>query len=89
MITTVAGKPSAIGYASLASVQDSVKPVSVGGVKPSEETIKDQSYAVQRPFVLVTKSDTKLSGSAQAFFDYATSAEAENILTEAGVVPVN
>lgn len=89
VITTVAGNPAAVGYASLAAVQESVKPISIGGVKPSEKSIKDQSYVVQRPFVLVTKSDTKLSESAQAFFDYATSTDAGNILTAAGVVPAN
>ena len=61
VITTVAGNPNAIGYASLASVKNSVKAISVGGVAPSEATIKDGSYAVQRPFVLVTKTDAELS----------------------------
>jgi phosphate transport system substrate-binding protein len=87
VITTVASNPSAIGYASLASVKDSVKAISVGGVAPSETTVKDGSYAVQRPFVLVTKKDTKLSATAQKFFDYITSAAANEIITSSGVVP--
>ena len=89
VITTVASNPNAIGYASLASVKDSVKAVSVDGVAPSESTVKDGSYAVQRPFVLVTKKDTKLSESAQEFFDYITSSEANEIISNAGVVPAN
>lgn len=89
VITTVAGNPAAIGYASLASVKDTVKAISVGGVSPSEATIKDGSYAVQRPFVLVTKTGEALSESAQKFFDYITSAEANDIITGAGVVPAN
>lgn len=87
VIATVAGNPNAIGYASLASVQDTVKAISVDGVVPSEETVKDGSYAVQRPFVLVTKADTALSETAQKFFDYATSGAANEIITGAGVVP--
>lgn len=89
VITTVASNPDAIGYASLASVNGDVKALTVGGVVPSEETIKDGSYVVQRPFVLVTKTDTKLSESAQKFFDYITSEAATDIISEAGVVPIH
>ena len=89
VITTVAGNPNAIGYASLASIKNSVKAISVGGVAPSEATIKDGSYAVQRPFVLVTKTDAELAETAKKFFDYITSADANEIITSAGVVPAN
>ncbi|MBQ7834192.1 MAG: phosphate ABC transporter substrate-binding protein [Ruminiclostridium sp.] len=89
VITTVAGNPSAIGYASAASVKDSVKMLTVGGVAPTEETIKDGSYVVQRPFVLVTKADTELSESAQEFFDYITSENAREAIASAGVVAAN
>ena len=89
VITTVAGNPLAIGYASLASVKDTVKAVSVNGVVPTEESIKDGSYQVQRPFVLVTKDGAELSPAAQAFFDYVTSVDANEIITSAGVVPAN
>ena len=89
VITTVASNPNAIGYASLASVKDTVKSITVGGVAASEETIKNGSYVVQRPFVLVTKKDTALSESAQKFFDYITSQAANDIISDAGVVPAN
>ena len=89
VITTVASNPAAIGYASLASVKDTVKALTVGGVTPSEETIKNGTYVVQRPFVIVTKKDTKLSESAQKFFDYITSSAANEIISGAGVVPAN
>ena len=89
VITTVASNPNAIGYASLASVKDTVKPITVGGIAASEETIKNGSYVVQRPFVLVTKKDTALSESAQKFFDYITSQAANDIISDAGVVPAN
>ena len=88
VITTVAGNPNAIGYASLASVKESVKALSVNGVAPSEATVSDGSYAVQRPFVLVTKDGVELSKAAQLFFDYATSKDAADIISAAGAVPV-
>ena len=86
VITTVAQNPDAIGYASLASVEDSVKALSVDGVQPSEGTVKDGSYAIQRPFVLVTRTDEPLSDVAQAFFNFATSADASAIISGAGAV---
>lgn len=89
VITTVSQNPAAIGYASLASVKDTVKALSVDGVVPSEETIKDGSYTVQRPFVLVTKTDVALSETAQKFFDFALSAEAAEIIAAAGAVAAN
>lgn len=89
VITSVASNADAIGYASLASVKDTVKAVTVGGVVPSEETVKNGTYVVQRPFVLVTKKGVKLSDSAQKFFDYATSEAANEIISLAGVVPAN
>lgn len=88
VITTVAGNPAAIGYASLASVKDSVKALKVDGVAPSETTVKDGSYKVQRNFVLVTKNDTKLSDAAQKFFDFITSSDASDVIKQAGAVPV-
>lgn len=89
VITTVASNPNAIGYASLASVKETVKAIKVDGVEATEETVKDGSYAVQRPFVLVTKEGEDLSETAQEFFDYITSGEASEIISSAGVVPVN
>ena len=88
VITTVSQNPDAIGYASLAAVNDQVKALSVGGVVPDEATVKDGSYVIQRPFVLVTKNDTKLSDTAQKFFDFALSDEAAPLISQAGAVPV-
>ena len=89
VITTVAQNPGAIGYASLASVKDTVKAVNVEGVTPSEQSVKDGTYAIQRPFVLATKEGAKLNDVAQAFFDYVTSPDANAVITAAGVVPAN
>ena len=88
VITTVSTNPDAIGYASLASVKDSVKALTVDGVTATEATIKDGSYPIQRPFVLVTKDGVTLSETAQSFYDYATSADVSEIITAAGCVPV-
>ena len=88
VITTVSGNPDAIGYASLAAVKDNVKALKVGGVTPTEETVKDGSYIIQRPFVLVTKQGVTLSDNAQKFFDYVTSADASAVISAAGAVPV-
>ena len=89
VITAVSQNPDAIGYASLASVKDTVKALNVGGVTPSEATVKDGSYLVQRPFVLVTVGGKDLSPAAQAFFDYALSADAASIISAAGAVAAN
>lgn len=89
VITAVAQNPDAIGYASLASVTDSVKALTVQGVAPTEETVKDGSYVIQRPFVLVTKADTALSDAAQAFFDFAVSPDAAPLISKAGAVAAN
>ncbi len=88
VITTVSQNPNAIGYASLAAIKDSVKALTVNGVAPTEATVKDGTYLVQRPFVLVTKEGVSLSETAQKFFDFATSADAASIISAAGAVPV-
>lgn len=89
VIATVGANPNAIGYASLASLKDSVKAIAVEGVLPSEQTVKDGTYQVQRPFVLVTRTGEALSEIAQSFYDYATSGKVGELITAAGVVPAN
>lgn len=89
VISAVEANPLAIGYASLSAVGDTVKMVTVGGVECSEETVKDGSYEVQRPFVFVTNKSVTLSEQAQAFFDFSTSADAADLIRTAGAVPVN
>ena len=90
VIANVSSNVNAIGYASLSAVEndETVKVVTVDGVAPSEETVLDGSYKIQRPFVFVTKDGTALSEAAQAFFDFATSADANDIIRGAGAVPV-
>ena len=89
VIGNVASNPNAIGYASLSAVDDTVKAVAVNGVTPSEDTVKDGSYEIQRPFVMVTKEGTQLSEAAQAFLDFAMSADAAEIIAVAGAVSAN
>jgi phosphate transport system substrate-binding protein len=89
VITTVSQNPAAIGYASLASVKDTVKAVKIDGIEPTEETVKDGSYKIQRPFVLVTKDGEELSEAAKAFYDYAMSSDAAELIGQAGAVAIN
>ena len=88
VIEAVAGNPNAIGYASLSALKDTVKAVTVGGVECTEDTVLDGSYAIQRPFVFATKDGEALSAQAQAFFDFATSSAANDLIRAAGAVPV-
>ena len=90
VIEAVRTTPGAIGYASLSAVegQEGITVLTVGGVAPSEETVLDGSYAIQRPFVFATRTDEALSEAAQAFFDWATSTDANDLIAAAGAVPV-
>jgi len=87
IIANVASNPNAIGYVSLSGVNDTVKPLRIGGITASEATLQDGSYAIQRPFLLVTKEGEPLSPAVQAFLDYACSTEAGLIIRIAGAVP--
>ena len=88
VLAGVAANPNAFGYVSLASVDDNVKMVTVDGVTASEETVKDGSYKIQRPFVFATKEGEELSAQAQAFYDFALSEEAAELIAAAGAVPM-
>ncbi len=88
VITAVSSNPSAIGYASLSAVSDQVKTLLVNGVAPSEETVLSGDYKIQRPFVFVTNNATELSEAAQDFFNFAISADASDIIADAGAVPL-
>ncbi len=87
VIGSVSGNPNAIGYASLSAVAEKVKAVTVDGVEASEATVQDGTYAVQRNFNFVTMADGELSAAAQAFYDYVLSADAAQLVKDAGAVP--
>ena len=89
VIGNVASNPNAIGYASLSAVDETVTAVQVNGVAPSEATVLDGTYEIQRPFVIVTVEGTELSAEAQAFLDYAMSADVADIIAAAGAVSAN
>ena len=88
VIARVQSNANAIGYASLSAVDDTVKTVSIEGVLPSEETVQDGTYQIQRPFVFVTNDSTELSEAAQAFMDFAQSDDADALIAAAGAVPL-
>ena len=83
----VATNENAIGYISLDYVDDTVKALKVDGVTPSEETIKDGSYTLQRPFIMVTKGEG--SELAQAFLEYVMSDAGQEVAKTAGCIPIN
>ncbi len=88
VVQTVASNPNAIGYASFASIKESVKMLSIEGVYPDTASIQSGTYPVQRDFIFVTKKDVALSEAAQKFFDFATSEVADEFIVRAGAVPV-
>ena len=88
VIASVASNPNAIGYTSLSAVDDTVKALTVGGVAPSEATVLDGTYAIQRNFNFIINESTELSPAAQAFVDWATSTDAADLIASAGAVPV-
>ena len=88
VIAAVQANENAIGYASLAALDDSVKALKVNGIACTEETVKDGSYTVQRPFVFVTKDGAKQTPAVKAFIDFAASADAASLISNAGALPV-
>ena len=89
VIQAVGANEAAIGYASLAAVDDTIKTLTVEGVAPSEKTVLDGTYKIQRNFNMITNDSKELSPAAQAFLDFATSSEAASLIEAAGAVPVS
>lgn len=87
VLTSVQSNEGAIGYVSLASVSENVKTLTIDGVAPSEETVKDGSYQIQRPFVFVTPADGS-NELVKAFIDWAVSSATTELVANAGAVPV-
>lgn len=86
MMTTVAGDPSAIGYISLGSLNDTVKAVSIDGTQPSVASIEDGTYAISRPFNIAVKAG--LSPVAQDFIEFIMSTEGQDIVEQKGYIRV-
>ena len=89
VIGQVSTNPTAIGYASLSAVSEDVKAVKVDGVACTEDTVKDGSFPIQRPFLIVTKEGAELSPAAESFLEYAQSAEVADLIAQAGAVSPN
>lgn len=88
VIAAVAANENAFGYASISSVDGAVTAVTVEGVAPSEETVLNGTYQIQRPFVFVTKEGAELLPAVEAFMTFATSKQAAELIANAGAVPV-
>ena len=87
MMTTVAGDENAIGYASMGSMNDTVKAVNVGGIEPTAENVKNGSYALSRPFNIATK-DT-VSDVAQDFINFIMSADGQAVIEDKGYIAID
>ncbi len=86
IVGSIAANPNGIGYVSLSNVKDNVRPLLIDGTACSEDTIRSGSYAIQRPFILVTSRHRSLSPEAQAFLSYATSDEVAGYIAIAGAI---
>ncbi len=87
VMAKVASTPGSIGYVSLDVIDDTVKPISLDGVKATPENIKAGKYFLCRPFVMATKGKiSEQSPAVQALFDYINSEEGQKIIADAGLI---
>lgn len=84
--TTVAGDKNAIGYVSLASVNNTIKALDIDGVAATDANVKNGTYKLQRPFVYVTKDAP--AGLAKAFIDFVLSTEGQKIIVDNGAITI-
>lgn len=89
MLTTVAGNTAAIGYVSMGSLDDTVKAVSIEGVEATTENVENGTYGISRPFNLIISEEGLTNEAAQDFFNYIMSADAAEIISEEGYIPVS
>ncbi len=87
MMSTVEGNPNAIGYVSLGSLSDTVKAVSLDGVAPSADTVKDGSYKLQRPFK-IAYIEKNLSALSKDFISYIMSTDGQAIISQEGYISI-
>lgn len=87
MMTTVSGDPSAIGYISLGSLNDTVKAVKIDGVEATVENIKSGDYKISRPFNIATNGD--VSEVAQDFINFILSSDGQAVIEENGYIPLD
>lgn len=90
VLAKVAKTSGSIGYVSLDVLDDTVSPLQLDGVEPSEKTVKDGSYALQRPFVMATNGKiSEQSKQVQAVFDFINSDDGQKIIKKVGLVTPN
>lgn len=87
MMNTVAGNEYAIGYISLASLDDTVKALKIDGAEATVDNIKSGTYKIQRPFNIVTKEG--LSDVAQDFVNYIMSPDGQKVVEENNGIPMD
>ena len=89
ILGNISTNPNGIGYVSLSGVNTGVRAIRINGVPCVEDTIRDGTYALQRPFLMVTSSGRPLSAEAQAFLDYAMSDKVAEYISIAGAIAPN
>ena len=90
VLAKVAKTSGSIGYVSLDVLDDTVSPLQLDGVEPSEKTVKDGSYTLQRPFVMATNGKiSEQSKQVQAVFDFINSDAGQKIIEKVGLVTPN
>lgn len=87
MMTTVSGNQYAIGYASLGSLNDTIKAIPVDGAEPTVDNVKNDTYKISRPFNIATTSD--VSDAAQDFINFILSADGQKVVEENGYIPLD
>lgn len=87
MMTNVAGDDYAIGYASLGSIDETIKAIKVDGVAPSVEAVKDGSYKISRPFNIATKGE--VSKVTEDFINFIMSDDGQKVIEENGYISIS
>jgi len=89
ILTSVETNETGIGYVSVGSLSDSVKALAIDGVLPSDATIMDGSYALQRPFLVAVTDEKKADPLVQDFLDFMLSAEGQEQLGTTWTTPIS
>ena len=90
VMAKVISTPGAIGFVSIDIIDDTVAPISIDGVEPTEENIKAGTYLLSRPFVMATKGEiSEQSKEVQTLFDYLKSSEGKELIKSIGLITVD
>ncbi|MEF1190589.1 substrate-binding domain-containing protein, partial [Vibrio parahaemolyticus] len=86
--TMVASNPYAIGYISLGTVDNTVNALAIDGVDATVANVKNGSYKVARPFLVLYK-EGKPSAETQKFLDWMLTEDAQKLVDQNGYISVH